>query len=339
MRFAGIVLEQTGGIDPTPALSSEQGRVEMTIGQPPPDGGSPLSRLSLFGSDFTAAKGTKQPRDSYRDSGMDNVSKRSVNMKRTKRPRIWSATATGPSIRHTLTASARWRSVIIRLLSLWSVSRQRVISIMTAASLFWPASICLGVIVAQAQELPRNDLKTGAAPTIEQQPSQNIAALHLSLLTANPIALKDLTAPGSSWHQLTDQRPTGAPSRTVETALAATDAAGFRARPSKLHASLTEESIADARGNGFIRNSASAALSANSRGTEFSSLAALASTPSPSLLRAIQRKYAYMSAGRTDTKLPSNDSSAVVYQLGRVNLVINHLPDSFSLGDSMPGSR
>ena len=93
-------------------------------------------------------------------------------MKRTKRPRIWSATATGPSVQHTLSASARWGSAIIRLLRLWFASRQRFISIMTAASLFWPASICLGVIVAQAQELPRNDLKTEAAPTIEQQPSQ-----------------------------------------------------------------------------------------------------------------------------------------------------------------------
>jgi hypothetical protein len=260
-------------------------------------------------------------------------------MKRTKRPRIWSATATGPSVQHTLTASARWGSAIIRLLRLWFASGQRFISIMTAASLFWPASICLGVIVAQAQELPRNDLKTGAAPTIEQQPSQNIAALHLSLRTANPIALKDLTALGTSQDQLTNQRPTGASSRSIETALVPTDAAGFNgASPSKLNASLTEASIADVRGNGFIRNSA-AGLSANSRGAQFSSLAALASTPSPSLLRAMQRKYASMSAGQTDTKLPSNDSRAVVYQLGRVNLVINHLPDSFSLGHSMSGSR
>jgi hypothetical protein len=222
----------------------------------------------------------------------------------------------------------------------WFISCQRFSLIMTAALLFWLASICLGVIVAQAQELPRNDLKTGGAPAIEQQPSQSIAALDLSLRTADPIALKNPTAFGTSRDQLTNQRPTDASSRTIETALAATDAAGFNgASPSKLNASLTEASIADVRGNGLIRNSAGARLSANPRGAEFSSLTALASTPSPSLLRPMQTKYASMTAGQTDTKLPSNDSGAVVYQLGRVNFVINHLPDSFSLGHSMSGSR
>jgi hypothetical protein len=221
----------------------------------------------------------------------------------------------------------------------WLVSRQRFILIMAACSLFLLASICLGVIVAQAQELRRNGLKT-AASTVEHQPSQSTTALHLSLRAADPIDLKDLRAHSTSRDQLTNQRPTGASSRTIETALAATDAAGFNgASPSKLNASLTEEPAGDVSSYGSTRNSASGSLSANPRGAEFSSLAALASTPSPSLLRPMQTKYASMSSGQTDTKLPSNDSGTVVYQLGRVNLVINHLPDSFYLGHSMSVSR
>jgi hypothetical protein len=231
------------------------------------------------------------------------------------------------------------RTGLCREMTKWLLSRQPFISIMVTSTIFWLASICLAVMVAQAQEVPGNYLNTARA--LDGQLSmEDVRAPHLRLGMMDQTDFGHLQAPGTSRDPLANRPPTRASSRDIEPALAANDAAAFnRLIPSKLHVSLTEEPIEDVSSYGSTRNSASAALSANPRGAEFSSLAALASTPSPSLLHAMQRKYASMSAGQTDTKLPSNDSCAVVYQLGRVNIVVNRLPDSFSLGDSMSGSR
>jgi hypothetical protein len=70
----------------------------------------------------------------------------------------------------------------------------------------------------------------------------------------------------------------------------------------------------------------------NPRGAEFASLAALASTPPSSLLFSIQAK----GSGQADTSALTNDNKAVVYQLGTISLVINRLPNSFSV--SSPGN-
>jgi hypothetical protein len=225
--------------------------------------------------------------------------------------------------------------VSCRKMAKWFLSRQRFISIMATSTM---ASICLAVMVAKAQEVPGDYLNT--AKHLDGQLSiEEVRAPHLRLGMTDP-DFEHLQAPGTSRDPLTNRPPTSASSRDIEPALAANDAAAFnRPIPSKLHVSLTEEPIENVSSYGSTRNSASAVLSANPRGAEFSSLAALASTPLPSLLHRTQTKYASLGSGQTDSSLPSNDSSAVVYQLGRVNIVVNQLPDSFSLGHTMSGTR
>jgi len=68
-------------------------------------------------------------------------------------------------------------------------------------------------------------------------------------------------------------------------------------------------------------------LPSDSRGSEYASLAALASAPSSSLLNAVQSK----GSGHADTGFPANENKSVVYQLGPVNFVLNGLPNSFSV--------
>jgi hypothetical protein len=74
-------------------------------------------------------------------------------------------------------------------------------------------------------------------------------------------------------------------------------------------------------------------LPSDSRGSEYASLAALASYPSSSLLNTLQAK----GAGPIDTGSRAGDSKPVVYKLGAVNLVINGLPDSFSVPSAGSG--
>jgi len=79
-------------------------------------------------------------------------------------------------------------------------------------------------------------------------------------------------------------------------------------------------------------------LPSDSRGSEYASLAALASSPSSSLLNTLQAK----GAGPIDTGSRARDNKPVVYRLGAVNLVINGLPDSFSVSSvssSVAGAR
>ena len=75
------------------------------------------------------------------------------------------------------------------------------------------------------------------------------------------------------------------------------------------------------------QNAGEARLPSNPRGAEFASLAALASAPSSSLLYSIQAER----SGRGGTYSLSKDNKAFVYQFGTVNLVINQLPNSFSV--------
>jgi hypothetical protein len=79
-------------------------------------------------------------------------------------------------------------------------------------------------------------------------------------------------------------------------------------------------------------------LPSESQGSEFASLAVLASAPSPSLLCAIQAKGLV----HTDAAPAVSGNKALIYQLGAVNLVINGLPYSFSVssvGSSVAGAR
>jgi len=73
-------------------------------------------------------------------------------------------------------------------------------------------------------------------------------------------------------------------------------------------------------------------LPSDSRGSEYASLAALASAPSSPLLNAAQG-----GSGHTDSGSRLKDNKAVVYQLGAVNFVINGLPDSFSVSSAASG--
>ena len=86
------------------------------------------------------------------------------------------------------------------------------------------------------------------------------------------------------------------------------------------------------------QNPAQVRLLSNPRGAEFASLAALASAPPPSLLHSIQAK----GSGQADTSSHTNDDKALVYQLGKINLVANQLPNSFSVsspGNGLPDAR
>lgn len=74
-------------------------------------------------------------------------------------------------------------------------------------------------------------------------------------------------------------------------------------------------------------------LPSDSRGSEYASLAALASAPSSSLLDAVQGN----GSGHTDTGSPASGNKTVVYQLGAVNFVINGLPSSFSVSSAKSG--
>jgi hypothetical protein len=85
-------------------------------------------------------------------------------------------------------------------------------------------------------------------------------------------------------------------------------------------------------------NGARVLLPSNPRATEYASLAALASAPPSSLLNSIQAK----SSGQADSSSLRNDNKAFVYQLGTINLVINRLPNSFSVwsaGSSLSNAR
>jgi hypothetical protein len=85
-------------------------------------------------------------------------------------------------------------------------------------------------------------------------------------------------------------------------------------------------------------NAGEVRLPSNPRGAEFASLAAIASASPSSLLYSIQAK----GSGQADTSSLTNDNKAVVYQLGTINLVINRLPNSFSVssaGNSLSGPR
>jgi hypothetical protein len=79
-----------------------------------------------------------------------------------------------------------------------------------------------------------------------------------------------------------------------------------------------------------VQNAGEVRLSSNPRGAELASLAALASAPPSSLVYSIRDK----GSGRADTSSLPNDSKAVVYQLGTINLVINRLPNSFSVSSA-----
>lgn len=89
---------------------------------------------------------------------------------------------------------------------------------------------------------------------------------------------------------------------------------------------LTDPRPKDAQNAGEVR------LPSNPQGAEFASLAALASAPPSSLLYSIQAK----GSGQADTNSPTNDNKPLVYQLGTINLVINRLPNNFSV--SSPGN-
>jgi hypothetical protein len=71
-------------------------------------------------------------------------------------------------------------------------------------------------------------------------------------------------------------------------------------------------------------------LPSDMRGSEYASLAALASAPSSPLINAVQGE-----PGHTGS---SPRAKAVIYQLGTINLVINGLPNSFSVSSAASGA-
>lgn len=71
-------------------------------------------------------------------------------------------------------------------------------------------------------------------------------------------------------------------------------------------------------------------ITSDSRGSEYASLAALASAPSSSQLSAIQAK----GAGDTDVGSQAGANKALVYQVGAINFMLNSLPDSFSVSSA-----
>jgi len=86
------------------------------------------------------------------------------------------------------------------------------------------------------------------------------------------------------------------------------------------------------------QNAEKVLLPSNPKGPEFASLAALASAPPSSLLYSIQAK----GSARANAGSPASDNKDFVYQFGTVNLVINGLPNRFSVssaGKNLSGAR
>ena len=75
-------------------------------------------------------------------------------------------------------------------------------------------------------------------------------------------------------------------------------------------------------------------IPAESRSSEYVSLAALASAPSSAMLNAVRGKM----SGHADADSPASGNKTLVYQLGAVNFVINGLPNSFSISSAGRGA-
>lgn len=79
-------------------------------------------------------------------------------------------------------------------------------------------------------------------------------------------------------------------------------------------------------------------IPAESRGSEYASLAGLASAPPSSLLSAVQGK----SAGRADAGSSASGDKTLLYRLGALDFVVNGLPNNFSVssaGNGVAGTR
>lgn len=71
-------------------------------------------------------------------------------------------------------------------------------------------------------------------------------------------------------------------------------------------------------------------LPSSPRDAELASLAALASAPSSSLPHSTQAKV----TGQADSPSPAGDNKSFVYKFGKLNFVINGLPNSFSVSSA-----
>ena len=183
----------------------------------------------------------------------------------------------------------------VEVLNYGSVCR-RMLSIITACSVVWLASIWLAATIAQAQD----PASKGASLTATEP-----ALVHLSIEKRHALNLL------LSMVDRSDREPEALRNSAVQS---------------------TNPLPMDAQSAGEAR------LPSNPRGAEFASLAALASAPPSSLLYSIQAK----GSGKADTSSHINDNKAFIYQLGRVNLVINHLPNSFCVSsprDSLSDAR
>jgi hypothetical protein len=88
-----------------------------------------------------------------------------------------------------------------------------------------------------------------------------------------------------------------------------------------------------------LQGAGKAPLPSNPRGAEYASLAALASAPPPWLLHSVEAKGL---GQQTDTSSQTIEKKTLVYQLGTISLMMNQLPNSFSVsspGGSLPGAQ
>jgi hypothetical protein len=175
----------------------------------------------------------------------------------------------------------------VEALNYASVCR-RILSIITACSVVWLASIWLAATIAQAQDpASKGASLTATEPALVHRSIEKRHALNLLL----------------SMVDRSDREPEGLRNSAVQST-----------NPLPIEA----QSAGEAR------------LPSNPRGAEFASLVALASAPPSSLLYSIQAK----GSGKADTSSHTNDNKVFICQLGRVNLVINHLPNSFSVSSA-----
>jgi hypothetical protein len=196
----------------------------------------------------------------------------------------------------------------------YALVRQRVLSTIALCSIVWLASIWLAAAIAQAQELPRNDSHLNTAePAIGRQSLEKARAPHLLLSMADHTHFEPPTSVGTFAVQSASPRPTDASCQNIKNVLAGNDAVKFDyIFSSNLYASLTEGPLLNARGRDSTQNVAVVAPPFSSRG------------------------------GEADATSLTKDDGAFVYRFGTVNLVVNRLPNSFSvssLGPSLPGTR
>lgn len=214
--------------------------------------------------------------------------------------------------------------------------RRRRLLMIALASIIWLASAWLAATLAQAQELPLNhsNLKM-VKPVIGQRYIEKTGVEHVLLSNAGPADFESPDFLRARRTQSARALPTNVPGQNLKSfSIGNEDVRLNSITPSNLYASLTNDPIANARGGSLTQAVGNVDLPFNLRGPNFCSLAALSSTLPASWLYRRQSKYVSDSSEPADSRSLTGDNGLLVYQIGKIKLVVNQLPNSFSVSSS-----